>query len=179
MSLSHTLTQPIIRLTLLRQAFVSAAFTALAIVTPVIAHQFNLAGPTYLPMHIFVFVAALLFGWRVGLAVGLMSPLLSHLITGLPLANILPIVTVELAVYGLTAGWLKEKKKLPVWLALVSAMIAGRVILLPVVAAFSQMPALNYVSQAIRTGWPGILVQLALVPLLVQLLSVYLKRNSE
>ena len=163
MSITQALTHPTIRLTPLRWALFSATFSALAIVTPVIAHQFHLAGPTFLPMHLFVFVAALLFGWRVGLTVGVLSPLLSHAITGLPIASLLPLVTAELIVYGVVAGWLKEKMNMPVWLALLAAMVAGRLALLPMAAIVGPMTPVAYVAQVIRIGWPGIVIQIALI----------------
>src|SRR3989338_8904233 len=82
----------------------SAVFVGLAVVTPAIFHQFNLAGPKFLPMHIFVMLAGLLFGWRTGMLVGLLSPLMSYSITHMPPMAILPETVLELTVYGLTAG---------------------------------------------------------------------------
>ncbi|MFA5107464.1 MAG: ECF transporter S component [Patescibacteria group bacterium] len=179
MSITQTLTQPTVRLTPLRWALFSASFSALAIVTPVIAHQFHLAGPIFLPMHLFVFVAALLFGWRVGLTVGVLSPLLSHVLTGMPIVGLLPLVTAELIVYGIVAGWLKEKMNLPVWLALLAAMVAGRIALIPIAAVVGPITPVAYVAQVIRVGWPGIVIQIALIPWIISLLRPYLQRNLE
>ena len=61
----------------IRSYVFTAGFISLAVATPWVFHQFYLAGPTFLPMHIFVLVAGLLFGWRAGLIVGLFTPLVS------------------------------------------------------------------------------------------------------
>ncbi|RKY70366.1 MAG: ECF transporter S component, partial [Candidatus Latescibacterota bacterium] len=49
-----------------------------------IFHQFGIAGKVFLPMHFPVIVAGLLFGPFSGLLVGLFSPVLSFLLTGMP-----------------------------------------------------------------------------------------------
>jgi hypothetical protein len=76
-------------------------------------------------MHIFVFVAGLLFVWRTGLVVGLLTPLTSYAASGMPALQILPQIVVELSVYGLVAGILREKFDLLVIWSLLGAMVAG------------------------------------------------------
>ncbi|MFA4998935.1 MAG: ECF transporter S component, partial [Candidatus Paceibacterota bacterium] len=87
----------------------SAVFTVSAVFFPWLLHQFNLAGPQFLPMHFFILIAGFLFGWRTGLVVGVLSPLMSYGITHMPSITILPEVILELAVYGLVIGILREK----------------------------------------------------------------------
>src|SRR3989344_62410 len=77
----------------------SAVFVGLAVITPTIFHQFNLAGPKFLPMHFFVLIAGFLFGWRTGLLVGLLSPLMSYSITHMPPMIILPQIFLQFAGY--------------------------------------------------------------------------------
>lgn len=176
MSISLSLINIRIRLTVLRWALISVIFSALAVATPTVAHHYNLAGQTYLPMHVFVFIAALLFGWRVGLTVGALSPLVSYAISGMPLVNVLPLIVSELMVYGFVAGWLKERMFLPTWLSLLSAMVAGRLILMPVAAVLGPMPAFAYIGQAIRLGWPGILIQITAIPVLISFIQPHIKK---
>jgi hypothetical protein len=115
----------------------TAIFVALAVATPWIFHHFYLAGPTFLPMHIFVLLAGLLFGWRAGLIVGLLTPLVSYGVSGMPVLPILPQIVVELSLYGLTAGMLRERFNLRVIWSLLGAMIAGRLALLLTVTILS------------------------------------------
>ncbi len=161
----------------------AVVFTALAVAVPWGFHQFHLAGPTFLPMHIFVFAAGLLFGWRVGLMVGLLAPLSSYAISGMPMLPVLPQIVIELSTYGLVAGLLRERLSLRVVWSLLGAMIAGRLALLLAVMVVFLIAGQVYsplgaeanpglvVWSAIKQGWPGIAIQLALIPGAIWLLS--------
>ena len=99
-----------------RSYVLTAVFVMLAVSVPWIFHQFHLAGATFLPMHIFVLIAGLLFGWRAGLITGLFTPLVSYFISGMPVLNILPQIVIELSAYGIIAGILRQKYNLrPIW----------------------------------------------------------------
>lgn len=159
-----------------RSYIITAVFILLDVAVPRLFHQFHLAGATYLPMHIFVLMAGLLFGWRAGLIVGLLTPISSYAVSQMPALTILPQVTIELAVYGLIAGLLREKFNLKAVWSLLGAMVAGRVALFLTVSViylvagsiFSPVGAeatpWSAVSSAIGQGLPGILIQLALLP---------------
>ena len=162
----------------------TAAFVLLDVALPWVCHQFHLAGPTFLPMHIFVLLAGLLFGWRAGLAVGLFTPLASYALTGMPVLNILPQIVIELACYGLVAGLLREKLNLRAIWALVGAMVAGRLALILTVSVLSlfgmiysplgaEASPLAVAWSVVKQGWPGILIQLILLPIIVVLLEKF------
>ena len=153
----------------------SAVFVGLAVVTPTVFHQFNLAGPKFLPMHIFVILAGILFGWRTGLLVGLLSPLMSYSITQMPPMAILPETVLELAVFGLAVGLLRERG-FNIWGALLGAMIFGRLARLAFVLVFGLQT--NF-WQYLRISWPGIVLQLALIPAVLYLLQRFLFKKSE
>ena len=173
----------------LRSYAFTAAFILLATATPWVAHQFHLAGPTFLPMHIFVLLAGLLFGWRAGLAVGLCTPLVSYALSGMPVLNILPQIVIELSGYGLVAGLLREKLNLRAAWSLLGAMVAGRLALVLTVSILSFFGAiysplgaeaspLAVAWSTIKQGWPGILIQLALIPFIVILLEKLLAHGK-
>lgn len=155
-------------------------FIALNLTTSWIFHQFHMAGPTFLPMHVFVLLGGLLFGWRAGLVIGLFTPISSYGISGMPPLPILPQVVIELAAYGLAAGILHEKYHFhPVW-ALLAAMLTGRLALLLAVSMISlfgtiasplgpETSPLAVVWSAAKQGWPGIVIQLAAIPLITGL----------
>jgi uncharacterized membrane protein len=129
-----------------------------------------LPGATFLPMHIPVFVAALMGGPVVGLIAGALSPLVSFAFTSavftaaMPSAMLLPYMTLELTGYGLAAGML-FKAKTPVFVNLIIAQAAGRALRAIAVLAFGG--TLEAVSGFVVAGLPGILLQWALIPLLV------------
>lgn len=146
----------------------SATFVASAVFFPWLLHQFHLAGPIFLPMHLFVLIAGFLFGWRTGVLVGLLSPLMSYSITHMPPIVILPEVILELGVYGLAIGLLREKG-LNIWITLLGAMILGRIIRM----------AIAFDTSFIQMSWPGILLQLALIPVVIYLLQKFFFKRDE
>ena len=93
------------------------AFIAIvgAVALPQIAHLGgaligvdNAIGTTLLPMHFAVILVGLLAGGYAGALAGVMAPLVSHWLTAMPTAQMLPIMMVELGAYGLVAGMLSK-----------------------------------------------------------------------
>lgn len=174
---SQTKTLPkILSFTEIKCYIFSLTFVSLAVFVPWLCHQFHLAGPKFLPMHFFVMIAGFLFGWRTGLLVGFLSPLMSYGITHLPSIVILPEVVLELAFYGLIVGILREKKA-NIWIALLGAMIFGRLVRLLFVFVFGLTTnPLEY----FLISWPGVLLQLALIPFFIFILQKFiLGRENE
>lgn len=167
----------VLKLTKIKTAVFVLAFTALAVATPMAVHYFGgaAAGRVFLPMHFFVLTAGLLLGWRAGLAVGVLTPLISFLITGMPLAAVLPFVAIETAAYGLFAGLLKENIK-NIWAALGGAMILGRIFLwLGIAILPTKLIANQYLAGVVGVGWRGIVLQILLVPVIVISVQKFLK----
>jgi len=166
-----------LRLTDARTYGIIVAFVLLNVLVPWVFHQFHLAGATYLPMHFFIFIAALTCGWQAGITVGLLTPFASYAISGMPALNILPQVAVEVTVYGLLAGLLRQKLNLRVIWSLLGAMVGGRLALLIAVFIVQGVTGNVYsplgptatpysaVWNTIAQSWPGLLIQIVLIPL--------------
>ncbi len=180
----------VLRYSDIRSYVFTLVFVFLSILVPWAFHQFHLAGAAFLPMHIFVLLAGLLFGWRAGLIVGLLTPLASNVISGMPVLHILPQIVVELSTYGLVAGVLCEKFNLRVIWSLLGAMIAGRlalfllsiIIYLVVGESYGPLgvetsPILSLWT-VIRQGWPGIAMQLVLIPYAIWILTKLAKKKE-
>lgn len=148
-------------------------FVALDVSVPWLCHIINpLAGPTFLPLFFFVLLAGILFGWRAGILVGLFTPLISFSLSGMPLPQVLPRIITEAIVYGFAVGMLRGYFKLRVITSLVGALIAGRlavIVLMALTLNFSH--SVNLAWQAAKRGWPGMILQLLLLPLIVVLLE--------
>ena len=156
----------------------TAACAALCLVLPMAFHAIPNAGQVILPMHIPVLLCGLVCGWPYGVVCGLIGPLLSSVITGMPPAAMLPSMMVECAVYGFTAGLLMKyvrtgKNVRDLYISLVSAMAAGRI-----VAGFAKAwiftPGISpfaWVTTSLVAGVPGIVIQLVLMPLVVTALT--------
>ena len=135
-------------------------------------------GEVFLPMHLPVLLVGILAGAYAGAATGLLAPIISYLLTGMPGAILLPFMTIELAVYGLTIGLLRNVRMFTGFKVLL-AQIAGRAVraLAIVLAVYvfetsTIAPAIIWTS--IRTGIAGILIQLVLIPIVV-----YFVRKAE
>lgn len=147
----------------------STVFVASAVFFPWVAHQFHIAGQIYLPMHFFVLIAGFLFGWRTGIFVGIVSPIISYSLTQMPAMILLPQVVIELLVYGLAIGILREKN-LNIWISLFSAMILGRLARIIFILVFaSKMDPVKF----IQISLPGMILQLALIPVIIYLLQKF------
>lgn len=110
----------------------AALFLALGMVLPLLTGQIKEIGDSLLPMHIPVMICGLVCGYKYGAAVGLMLPFLRSLTFSMP-----PIypnavwMAIELATYGLVIGFIYmklSKNRLSMYVALITAMIMGRVV---------------------------------------------------
>ena len=163
-----------------RKLTYAALFLALAMVLPFITGQIPEIGKSLCPMHIPVLLCGFLCGWPWGLAVGFIAPLLRSVIFGMPVMFPGAVaMAFELAVYGGLAGLLYAllpRKKWSVYVALVAAMLAGRVVWGVVRLVLAGLSGTGFtwamfLAGAVTTAIPGILIQLILIPTLVMLLE--------
>lgn len=148
---------------------------AIGIILPSIFHMFHLGGPIFLPMHIPVIMCGFLVGRKYGLMCGIIVPLLSSVLTGMPpLFPIAITMSLELGTYGYVSGLLSNKVN--PYIALIGAQIIGRI-----VGAMSNFIILGlaakpfvlstYLTGVFVTALPGILLQLLLIPAGMMLLK--------
>jgi niacin transporter len=121
-----------------------------------------------LPMHWPVILAGLVFGWRAGLLVGLLSPSVSHLISGMPFPPMIPGMTIELASYGFVGGFLRERIHLNALLSVLIALVVGRVVFLGSVLLMhpTSLPFAQYLQTAMVPGLAAAIAQVLTLPLL-------------
>lgn len=84
-------------------------FLASTILLPMVAHTFKWPVFVVLPMFWGVMIAGVVYGWKAGLLLGLLSPVLNHLLTGMPIASLVPILTMELSLYGAIPSLFRTK----------------------------------------------------------------------
>ena len=159
----------------IRKITYSALFLALAMVLPFLNGQIPEIGSMLCPMHIPALLCGFLCGWPWGLAVGFLSPLLRSLLFGMPPVWVAIAMAFEMATYGAIAGLLYRRLPKTGWriyASLISAMIAGRLVwgLVKFLLAGLQGTEFSlsiFLSGAITTAIPGIILQLILIPVLV------------
>lgn len=160
----------------LLKMILAGLFLALAYVMPFLTGQIPEIGSMLCPMHIPVILCGFICGWHWGLAVGFIAPLFRSITLGMP--PMFPgavCMAFELATYGIIAGLMYKflpKKKLYIYLALIIAMILGRIIwgcAMVVCMGISggSFTITAFIAGAFTNALPGIIVQLVLIPLLV------------
>ena len=151
---------------------------ALGVVLPMAFHMIPNAGSVMLPMHIPVLLCGLVCGWQYGLLCGVLGPLVSSILTGMPPAAVLPGMMGECGVYGLIGGllmtWIHTGGLYrDLYICLPIAMLAGRVIS-GIVKALILTPGLSFtawVTASFVTAFPGIMIQLIFLPTLIVALT--------
>ncbi|HWR83448.1 MAG TPA: ECF transporter S component [Candidatus Deferrimicrobium sp.] len=156
----------------------TAMYLALAILLPVAFHALGAGGRVFLPMHIPVLLAGFLIGPAGGLAVGLLAPALSNLLTGMPPTYAVVLMSTELPMYGLVAGITYSQLRLNIYVSLIIAMVVGRIMFglsLFVLGLFIDLPysAATFFSTggAIVAGLPGIALQIIIIPVIVSVIK--------
>jgi hypothetical protein len=156
------------------ELILAGVFISLGLVLPITFHMIGGAGPIFLPMHIPVLIGGFFLSPVLALSVGLITPFLSGLITGMPpLFPMMPIMMLELGIYGLTISVIKNKVTRNPYVALMVSMITGRIaagFMVYLLSAFfvTKLPsAFVFITAAVTKGIPGILLQLLIVPIIV------------
>ena len=147
----------------------AAVCLALCLTLPLLTMQLRSFGRMLAPMHFPVLLAGFLCGpWWAG-AVGLIAPVLRHAVFAQPPVPNCYAMALELATYGVVTGLLHRAAPKRTAASLLAAMLAGR-------AVFGLAMALvtggtytwkAFVAAAFLDAWPGMLLQLALIPALL------------
>ena len=152
----------------------SALFLALCLVLPIVTGGIPAIGNMLLPMHIPVLFCGLICGWQYGLVIGFAAPLLRSALFGMPpLYPVALAMSFELAAYGLIIGavyaLLRKGGLAALYTSLLTAMVGGRlvwglaeVVLLGLAGKGFTLQA--FLSGALLTAVPGIVLQLVLIP---------------
>lgn len=158
---------------------ITALFIALCVILPIAFHSIANAGSIFLPMYLPVLLCGMICGWPYGLVCGLLGPVLSTLFTGMPPMAILPGMMCDLAVEGFVIGLLTSiihtGKKIPdLYLPLICAMLSGRVfsgVLNALIFRVGKYSLTIWLTSGFVTALPGLIIQLALIPILVYTLE--------
>lgn len=158
----------------------AALFLALAYVMPFLTGQIPEIGAALCPLHIPVLLCGFICGWPWGLAIGFVAPLFRSLTLGMP--SLFPqavCMAFELAAYGAVAGLMHKllpRKKGFIYVSLIAAMLVGRLVwgaamMVCVGISGGAFTFAAFVAGAFTKAFPGIIIQLILIPILVILLD--------
>ena len=164
----------------IKKLVLSGMFLSIGFVLPLLTSQIKEIGDTLLPMHIPVMLCGLICGGYYGFSVGLILPFLRSFIFGMP-----PIypnavwMAAELAAYGLVVGLLyslfKRKNLISIYASLITAMISGRIVwgIAKVILMGMNGKSFTFalfISGGFVDALPGIILQLILIPLIMQII---------
>ncbi len=166
----------------LRSVVLGGMLTALGVLLPIVFHAMGL-GKVFLPMHIPVFLAGFVCGPAIAMLVGIVTPLISSVFTGMPpfMPPIAQAMVLELAVYGLVTGYLFRKARLGVYVSMIIAIISGRIVygvlahLLMPLLGFPNVPIWAPLTVSLLESLPGVVLQLVVVPGLLALVKQHRK----
>jgi riboflavin transporter FmnP len=153
----------------------AALCLALCLYLPFLTGQIPQIGSALSPMHIPVLLCGFICGWPYALAVGIIAPLLRHVMFGMPPIMTAINMTFELGAYGLFAGLfykLLPKKTANIYVSLVLAMLAGRAVygISSYIVYGIQGNAFTmsaFMAGAFINAWPAIILHIVLVPVIV------------
>jgi len=152
----------------LRQIPLSALFIASGIVLPPVFHLAGL-GATFLPMFLPVLLGGMLLTWRFALLTAIITPLASWPLTGMPpiVPPVLPVMLVELPLAAVLCSAIRVHLRKSVWLALLTAILADRLVLFLIASVFAPLFGWNhplFSASIVISGLPGIGLQLIIIP---------------
>jgi hypothetical protein len=135
----------------------ATVFVACNLILPQVFHLIPQGGVIFSPLSLVILAGAYKFGWKTGLLAALASPLVNHAVTGLPAWEVMPVMTLKLAVLALVAGLAAQRFKtvsLPLLIGVILVSMAigclGEFILTGGIAA---------TIADFTIGWPGLLLQ--------------------
>jgi len=135
----------------------TAVFVACNLALPQVFHLIPQGGIIFAPLSLVILAGAYKLGWRVGLLTALASPLLNHLLTGMPAWGVLPVMTLKLSALALIAGFTAQHFKKVSLPLLVSVVLAATLI-----GGLGELAITGGIAATIQDftiGWPGLLMQ--------------------
>ena len=132
-------------------------FVACNLVLPQVFHLIPQGGVIFSPLSLVILLGAYKFGWKTGLLAALASPLVNHLITGMPAWEVMPVMTLKLAVMALVAGLAAQRFKTVSLPLLVGVILVSKAI--GCLGEFILTGGIAATIADFTIGWPGLLLQ--------------------
>lgn len=132
-------------------------FVAGNIILPQLCHLVPQGGPTWLPIYFFTLVGAYKYGWKVGLLTAMASPIINHMLFGMPAQAMLPIILIKSTLLALAAGWMAQRSQKVTLLSLLAVVLAYQ--LMGSLGEWAIVGNLHTALQDFRMGFPGMALQ--------------------
>ena len=144
-------------LTQTRTYLLALVFVVGNVVLPQLCHLIPQGGLILLPIYFFTLVGAYKYGLRLGLLTAVFSPVVNHLLFGMPAAGVLPILLIKSSLLAVAAAVMASrsgKVTIPLLLLVVlSYQFVGGLV------EWAVTGSLAAALQDFRLGLPGLAVQ--------------------
>ena len=127
------------------------------ILLPQLCHLMPQGGLIFLPIYFFTLVAAYKYGWKVGLLTAVLSPVLNHLLFGMPPAAMLPAILIKSTLLAVIAAFVAHRAGRVSLLLLLGVVLAYQVVGCGIEALMHG--SLYAGLQDFRLGIPGMVLQ--------------------
>lgn len=135
----------------------ATVFVACNLILPQVFHLIPQGGIIFSPLSLVILAGAYKFGWKTGLLAALASPLVNHAITGMPAWEVMPVMTLKLAVLALVAGLAAQRFKTVSLPLLIGVILVSKAI--GCLGEFILTGGIAATIQDFTVGWPGLLLQ--------------------
>jgi glucose-6-phosphate-specific signal transduction histidine kinase len=135
----------------------ATVFVACNLVLPQVFHLIPQGGIIFSPLSLVILAGAYKFGWKTGLLAALLSPVVNHVLTGMPATEMLPVMTMKLAVLAMVAGLAAQRFK-----TVSLPLLIGVVLVCKAIEALGELALTGGIAATIADftiGWPGLLLQ--------------------
>lgn len=133
-------------------------FVAGNIVLPQLSHLLPFGGQVLLPIYFFTLIAAYKYGFFTGLITAIASPLVNHLLFGMPSSEVLPAILVKSVLLAGAAAYLAYRTKQVSMIALLLVVVLYQS--LGSLAEWAINGSGYAAVQDLRMGIPGMLLQI-------------------
>lgn len=128
------------------------------ILLPQLAHTVPQGGFIFLPIYFFTLIAAYKYGWQAGLLTAILSPVVNHLLFGMPPMPVLPAILTKSVFLALSAAFAAHYFKrisIPILIGVVlTYQVFGTLVEWAMIGNFFKAV------QDFRIGIPGMLIQI-------------------
>ena len=135
----------------------ASVFVACNLVLPQLFHLIPQGGVIFAPLSLVILAGAYKFGWKTGLLAAVLSPVVNHLLTGMPAIPVLQVMTLKLAVLAVVAGLAAQHFK-----AVSLPLLIGVVLVSEAIGCVGELALTGGIEATIADftiGWPGLLLQ--------------------
>ena len=135
----------------------ATVFVACNLILPQVFHLIPQGGVIFSPLSLVILAGSYKFGWKTGLLAALASPLVNHAVTGLPAWEVMPVMTLKLAVLALVAGLAAQRFK-----TVTLPLLIGVILVSMAIGCLGEFILTGGIAATIADftiGWPGLLLQ--------------------